>query len=262
MNKASLVIVGSGIKFISHLTHEVKVYIEQANKVLYLVNDPAIKTLLHKMNANAKSLDKLYNQFPLRKDCYKAITDYILKTLDQTQDLLCVVLYGHPSMYAQPGLDAAKQAKASGFDAKILPGISAEACLFADLMIDPGTFGCQSFEATDFLIHKRKIDPSCHLILWQIDLIGVLNNPSSHDNKKGAQILVNYLKHYYPLDHEVILYEAAQYPTFSPNIQKFPLNELANTAASRISTLYLPPACLTSPDTITLKELGIDFNEL
>ncbi len=33
-----LVIVGSGIKFMSHLTIEVKAHIEQADKVLYLIN--------------------------------------------------------------------------------------------------------------------------------------------------------------------------------------------------------------------------------
>jgi hypothetical protein len=43
MTYSSLVVVGSSIKFISHLTTEAKTYIEQSNKVLYLVNEPAIK---------------------------------------------------------------------------------------------------------------------------------------------------------------------------------------------------------------------------
>jgi hypothetical protein len=37
----------------------------------------------------------------------------------------------------------------------MLPGISAEDCLFADLGIDPGIYGCQSYEATDFLANGR-----------------------------------------------------------------------------------------------------------
>lgn len=37
-NEASLILVGSGIKFISHLTTEAKAYIQHSSKVLYLVN--------------------------------------------------------------------------------------------------------------------------------------------------------------------------------------------------------------------------------
>jgi hypothetical protein len=34
----------------------------------------------------------------------------------------------------------------------MLPAVSAEDCLFADLGVDPGAAGCQSHEAADFLI--------------------------------------------------------------------------------------------------------------
>src|SRR5439155_2742798 len=141
--------------------------IEQADQVLYLVNDPAMKEWIKKINHCANSLDTLYKQDRLRHRCYQAITDHILETLYKNIHL-CVVIYGHPAVFAQPGLDAVIEARKKGYDAKILPGISAEDCLFADLLIDPGTIGCQTFEATDFLIHRRKFDNSSHLILWQI----------------------------------------------------------------------------------------------
>jgi hypothetical protein len=35
----------------------------------------------------------------------------------------------------------------------MLPAISAEDCLFADLGVDPADHGCPSYEATDFLVH-------------------------------------------------------------------------------------------------------------
>ena len=47
-----------------------------------------------------------------------------------------------------------------GFNAQMLAGISAEDCLFADLGLDPGKNGCQSFEATDFLIRRRQFEPT------------------------------------------------------------------------------------------------------
>lgn len=257
LNKASLTVVGSGIKFLSHLTSEARAYITCSDIVLYLVNDPAMKEWIKKSAPRSESLDELYIKYHLRLDCYNAITNHILETLYTTNQHLCVVLYGHPSVFSQPGLNAALKAKAEGYQVKVLPGISAEDCLFADLLIDPGSFGCQSFEATDFLIYNRQFDPGCHLILWQVDIIGVLDNPQEHDNNNGINVLVNYLKQYYNATHEVILYEAAQYPSFEPYVQRLTLNELPNARFSRISTLYVPPAYQASCDENMIKILNM-----
>lgn len=256
MQNASLVVVGSGIKFLSHLTHEARIYIEQSEKVLYLVNDPAMKGWIRQTNECSLSLDFLYSKYPLRLDCYEAITEFILTTL-RTQIHLCVVLYGHPGVFAQPGLDAVTQARAEGFYAKLLPGVSAEACLFADLLIDPGTYGCQSFEATDFLVYQRKFDPNSYLILWQSDVIGILDNPQTGVHKKGIEVLCNYLEETYDSNHELIVYEAAQYPCFDPIIQKCPLKNLIDVNLSRISTLCIPPIKKSKLNSATLKKLNI-----
>lgn len=250
----SLVLVGSGIKFLSHLTTEAKVYISQSNKVLYLINEPAMKQWIASANSNAESLENFYNRYFFRKDCYQAITDYILKTL-RTGQHVCVVLYGHPTVFAKPGLDAVKLAKKEGYYAKILPAISAEACLFADLLIDPGSCGCQSFETTDFLIRRRNFDPHCHLILWQVDVIGALHNPKTFNNHKGLAKLQTYLSQYYPDDHEIILYEASQYPHFEPRIEYFYLKQLTEINFSSISTLYVPPLAKANVDQSMLEEL-------
>lgn len=256
MRNASLVVVGSGIKFLSHLTHEARAYIEQSDKVLYLVNDPAMKEWIKKTNPNVESLDKLYTQHYLRNDCYIAITDYILETLYQQQHV-CVVLYGHPTVFSKPGLDAVLRAKAEGYYAKVLPGISAEACLFADLLIDPGSVGCQSFEATDFLIRRRQFDSTSHLILWQVDVIGRLDNPQIHDNSGGMRLLIDYLLERYDVNHDVIIYEAAQYPSFEPRIEKMSLEKLQKACLSRISTLYIAPLFKAPNHDATLKLLNI-----
>src|SRR3990167_7457148 len=223
----SLIVVGSGIKFMSHLTLEAKVHIENAEKVLYLVNEPAMQEWIQRTNPNTESLDPLYTQHPLRLHNYRKITEYIFENLKQKQHV-CVVLYGHPTVFAQPALDAVILAKKSGYYAKVLPGISAVDCLFADLLIDFGVRGCQLIEATDLLICKRKPDPTNHLILWQVGIIGMLGHAISHDNKKGIQLLHDYLINFYNPNHQIVLYEAAQYPTFEPRIDKFQLQDLPN----------------------------------
>jgi uncharacterized protein YabN with tetrapyrrole methylase and pyrophosphatase domain len=260
-DKASLVVIGTGIKFMSHLTTEAKAYIEQSDKVLYLVNEPAIKEWIKRNNPNAESLDDIYTRYPMRIDCYNAITDYILETLRQGLHL-CVALYGHPSIFARPALVAVAQAKKEGYYAKILPGISAEDCLFADLLIDPGTCGCLSYETTDFLLHHRPFSAASHLVLWQVGIIGVLGHPRTIDNRRGAELLVEHLAQQYPLDHEVTLYEAAQYPMFEPTLDKRPLKTLADAKFSAITTLYVPPSTKIPYDPKVLSALGISLDDI
>ncbi len=261
MSKASLIVVGSGIKFMSHLTTEAKTYIEQSDKVFYLVNEPAMKTWIHKVNNNAESLDEIYNQHEHRLDSYHAITNFILEALRKKVHI-CVVVYGHPTVFAKPALDAVAQAQKEGYFAKILPGISTESCLFADLLIDPGTHGCLSLEATDILLFKRNIDPTCHLIIWQVSIIGALNHPRNYENKKGIKLLATYLKNYYEENHEIILYTAAQYPGLEPEIIYSTLKNLITLEISRISTLYIPPKSKTVFDSITGDILNIKLNDL
>jgi tetrapyrrole methylase family protein/MazG family protein len=250
----SLVVVGAGIKFISHLTHETKIHIADADKVLYLVNEPAMQEWLHQMNPSAESLDDIYFRYSLRSESYQAITDYILEVLRKKQRV-CVVIYGHPTVFATPALNAVKQAKKEGYAATILPGISAEACLFADLLIDPGSHGCLSYEATDLLMRQRNIDPSCHIIVWQVSVIGALTHPLKWDNSKGAELLFEYLLQFYPSDYLLTLYSAAQYPGFSPIIQQFKLDTLPHADFSRLSTLYIPPAFQAESDLTLLNKL-------
>ena len=59
----SLTLVGSGIKSLSHLTMEAKTYITQSEKVLYLVNEPAMKEWIQGANKNTESLDYLYFKY-------------------------------------------------------------------------------------------------------------------------------------------------------------------------------------------------------
>ena len=145
---------------------------------------------------------------------------------------------------------------------KVLPGISAEDCLFADLLIDPGSAGCLSLEATDLLLYSKKLNTDYHLIIWQAGIIGALDHPKLHDNTNGIKLLLKYLRQYYNLDHPIILYSAAQYPGLEPLIIRSTLENLLELKLSRISTLYLPPLQKTSCDKTMLNELKINITDI
>lgn len=257
MNTSSLTVVGTGIKFLSHMTTEAKAYIEKSDKVLFLVADPATKQWITEANPHSESLENLYFKHAERRKSYSAITDYIVEHLSQPMHV-CIALYGHPTVFAKPALDAVKIAKQLGYKAKILPGISSEDCLFADLLIDPGEHGCQSFESTDFLLRRRMFDSNSHLILWQPDVIGSqINGVTS--NIEGVNLLTEHLLAFYPSDHPIIIYEAAQYPGLQPTITQCSLHFLPKQILSQKCTLYIKPKSNAIIDHEYARYLGIDI---
>ena len=187
MKTGSLTVVGTGIQLVGHLTLAAKAWIEQADKVLFAVADPVTAKWLQTLNPTAEALPYNTNN-QRRRETYREMVDRILAEVRQELNV-CAVFYGHPGVFAYPTHEAIKQARHEGFRAQMLPGISAEDCLFADLGIDPGRNGCQSFEATDFLIRRRKFDPTSALILWQIAMTGNLGFYQKESLLRGLKVL-------------------------------------------------------------------------
>jgi len=156
--------------------------------------------------------------------------------------------YGHPGVFAYPSHESVRIAREEGYRARMLPGISAEDCLFADLGVDPARNGCQSYESTDFLMNGRIIDNSSQVILWQIGVLGDWTFKRNGYDLSSMPLLLERLYQYYPPTHEVIVYEAATLPGCEPLIKKIPLYFLPGAGVTAASTLYIPPARPTTPD--------------
>ena len=148
------------------------------------------------------------------------------------------VFYGHPGVFTSPSHWAVEGARAEGIPARMLPAVSAEDCLFADLGIDPGDGACQSFEATDMIIRARVPATDAHLVVWQVGVVAQLGLETG-----GARVaeLVQYLERFYPAEHMIIHYQAAQSVVADPTIEPVPLSELGSLALAVTSTLYVPP---------------------
>lgn len=238
MNK-KLALIGSGIKTISHLTIEAQAYIKQADFVLYLVNEPIFEKWLIKHSKKCVSLENYYFSFKNRSESYKKIADEILK-FTEVYDFISIVLYGHPTIFSSPGLDAIQRAKERNIETIILPGLSAEDCLFADLEMDPSKNGCLSVEALSLLIFDDSIDIHYDLVVWQLGMVGNIDSVMKKNVDNGLFLIHEKLLRSYPPQHEATLYEASLYPGIRPNITKFPIEELINQKISSISTLYIP----------------------
>ncbi|HEU4811038.1 MAG TPA: hypothetical protein VFT00_02740, partial [Nocardioides sp.] len=77
-----------------------------------------------------------------------------------------------------------------------------------------------------------------------------------HDSHVAA--LMAYLQRFYPTDHEVTHYRAAQSVVVEPTIQPIALGELASLPLTVTSTLYVPPLGERDYDLAMATSVGLD----
>ncbi|WP_420627886.1 SAM-dependent methyltransferase [Candidatus Leptofilum sp.] len=256
----SLVVVGSGIKFPSHMTTEAQLCIERADKLFFLTSSEAAEQWLVERNAAGESLDRFYAKGKRRIDTYLEMVAHVL-TAVYAGNHVCVLFYGHPGIFVWPSHELIRQARAAGFPTVMLPGISAEDCLFADLGIDPAREGCQSYEATDFLVRNRQIDTSAGLVLWQVGVVGNLTPPTP-GAVPSLPLLKNALLLLYDPTHLVYIYEAAQVQNQASTVQCVALADLNETLVTAVSTLYIPPAQPAQINLDMLQKLGLSIDDI
>lgn len=247
--------VGTGLRIAGQVTQEALAAIVEAEKLFHLIQDQVTHRWLEELNPTAESLYDSYRPGRLRRETYEEIVERMLAPVRRGLRV-CAAFYGHPGVFVMPAHEAIRRARAEGHDAEMLPGVSAEDCLVADVGFDPGDRGCQSFEATDFLIRHRRFDPASALLLWQIGGIGISDfREEEYWNPRGVAILAETLAATYGEGHEVIVYEASPYPVVPPVVHRCPLARLPAAPVTSGSTLLVPPLAEREVDRELLSRL-------
>jgi hypothetical protein len=249
-------VVGSGIAAVRHATQEACFHISHSDKVLFLVVDPLTKAWILKLNSAAESLSIHLEPGKDRQKSFDEMVERIAETV-RAGHRVCAVFYGHPGVFVQPSHMAIYRVREEGYEAAMLPGISTEDCLVADLGLDLSQSGYQCHEASNFLICAKQPDTAAALILWQIGVIGQVKCGVGRED--GLHILTERLLTFYPADHEVTIYEAATLPVCDSLMRKIVLAELPNSRVSPISTLFIPPARECPLDSGMLNRLHLDI---
>jgi uncharacterized protein YabN with tetrapyrrole methylase and pyrophosphatase domain len=256
MRKGSITVVGTGHLVAGQVTPEALVSMKTAKKLFYLVGDPATAHWVETLNPTAETLANSFSVGRNRMESYNEIVERVIKTIRMGLRVT-LAFYGHPGVFVDPSHEVVRRARAEGFNATMLPGISAEDCLFADLGVDPGQDGCQSYEATDFLLRRRKFDPRTPLILWQVGCIGVATYCTKNIwSRAGLRLLTKVLRNTYPAEHQVVIYEAPEYPVCRPVTETVSLSKLPQARVSIISTLFVPPREFARTDRKMLARLS------
>ncbi|MCL1041857.1 SAM-dependent methyltransferase [Shewanella marisflavi] len=251
----SLACVGIGMTLGAHICPLARSYIEQADVVFSGVSNGIVELWLQEMHSDVRSLQIFYDEGKSRHITYREMVDAIMSEVRQGKKVVGA-FYGHPGVFAQAPHRSIEAARAEGFEAVMVPGISAEDCLIADLGVDPGQFGCQQFEASQFMFYQRRFDPSSYLVLWQIGLAGDKSMTKFATSKAHRQVLIELLAETYPLDHQVILYEAAVLPIDKVRKQSLTLGKLADAEIFMHTTLVIPPSEKMRPNPIILEKLA------
>ncbi len=231
----------------SHLTPLSRSHIERADIVFTALSDGVIELWLAKMHPDVRSLQPLYREGQSRATTYRQMVDVMLSEV-RAGKRVCGAFYGHPGVFAWPAHKAIEIARREGFEAHMEPGVSAEDCLYADLGIDPGRYGCQHYEASQFMLYRRRVDPSAYLVLWQVGIAGDQSLTRFSTGAEYRAVLLDVLGRHYPPEHEVIVYEAATLPTRTPHIVRLPLRALPTCALTMHATLVVPPTKPLEPD--------------
>ena len=240
MSRGSLIVVGTGITGVGQTTLEAVAAMEQADKLFYLVIDPVTELWIRQRNPIASSLADLYGPDKHRSRTYKEMADRLVASV-KSGLRVCAAFYGHPGVLVEASHAAIKRLRRAGYSARMLPGISADACLVADVGVNPGDRGMQSFEASEFLLSRRRFDPTSELVLWQVGVLG-----DSTARAGGAcrpdrlRALTSSLRRHYPARHRVVLYYAPTFPADPPIIQRLALERLPSAKVSPLAMLYVP----------------------
>ena len=256
MNDEQLIVVGTGIRATGQLTIETIAWMRTADKVLYITVDPVAEDVIRTLNPDgAESLMDCYGENKLRRQTYHEIVEKTMEYL-RRGDRVCLAVYGHPGVLTVPTHEVIRRARAEGMKARMLPAVSAADCMFADLGVDEFG-GCLSYEATDFLLNHRYVDPAAHLILWQIGGLGDPTYKAYNYDIKGLEQLTQKLMAYYGAHHTVTLYEAPMFAGVEPLIMTGSLCMLPQETPTPNATMYVPPVAQAQPDVPIRQELGI-----
>jgi uncharacterized protein YabN with tetrapyrrole methylase and pyrophosphatase domain len=253
--RGSLACVGTGMMLGAHMGPRARSTIEQADVVFAAVSDPLVELWVQQMHADVRSLQPYYAEGKNRRDTYREMVEAMLVEV-RAGRRVCGAFYGHPGVFAQVPHKAVTQARAEGFEAYMEPGVSAEDCLYADLGIDPGTYGCQHYEASQFMFYRRRIDPSAYLVLWQVGVAGDRSLRRFSTGPGHRRLLVERLREDYPADHPITLYEAATLPIATPRMEEMPLSGLVAAELRLQTTLVVPPATPMQRDEAMLDRIA------
>ena len=259
--KGEFIAVSTGMNLGGQISVIAKDYIQKADIVFALMPHTLAERWLERLNPNVRSLQPYYGVGKYRMQSYEEMIEAMMAEVRKGRKV-CGAFYGHAGVFACVPRLTIEQARNEGFRALMEPGISAEACLYADLGIDPGVHGIQGYEASQFLFYNQILNNAAYTIMWQIGIVGEHTATQFETRPEWVAVFVERLKAWYPLSHQVILYEAAVLPIEEPRMDYLQLKDLPAAQMSTKTTLVIPPVRDLELNMEVLQAMGLQPEDI
>jgi Tetrapyrrole (Corrin/Porphyrin) Methylases len=245
--RGRLVIVGTGITAVSQMTLETIGYIQRADIVFYHATNGVTATQIRELNANAVDLYEYYGEGKKRRITYVEMAELMLREVRRGSTVVGV-FHGHPGYFVRPARRALAIASLEGYETALLAAVSAPDCMFSDLRVDPGVFGCQILMASRLLQEDAIVATTGHVVFLQVAAVG--DSGFSFSGYKNATLAPFFEKliELYGEHQEAVYYTAAIFPGFEPVIMVYKLLDFRDSRARESigsGLLYLPPRGVT-----------------
>lgn len=235
-------IVGLGISHIDQITREAERCMEASNEILYVERGLGIDAFLASKCKCITDLTRLYAEGEDRQGTYRKMAATVVKAALERPPVT-FALYGHPLIYSYPPFLIREMAGLLGLSVKVVPGVSAMDCIFADLFVDPSMNGIQMFEATEMLLRGRLLQTDVAALIWQIGALetGLYSTYSSRPER--FQRFKDHLLRFYPSHHTVFAVHSATHSLLKPEIYEFEISDIGDYASVLHAgfSMYIPP---------------------
>jgi hypothetical protein len=260
-----LVIVGTGITAISQMTLETIGYIQRADVVFYHATNGVTATQIRELNPKAIDLYEYYGEGKRRGITYVEMAELMIREVRRGLTVVGV-FYGHPGCFVSPARRALAIASLEGHETVMLAAVSSTDCMFSDLRIDPGVFGCQILMAGTVFQKDSIIAVTGNVVFLQVASVG--DRAFSFSGYKNATLGPFFAKllELYGGTQESVYYMAAVLPGFDPVIKVRWLSDYLDPAVQKSiksGMLYLPPkgVSVSSLQSIQSFNAGVPYAE-
>jgi precorrin-6B methylase 1 len=258
--RGRLTIIGTGIMALAHMSPQALSYIEQADIVFYHATNGVTADQIRQHSRESVDLYEYYDEGKRRKITYVQMAELMLREVRKGRRVVGA-FHGHPGFFVFPARRALAIASAEGYETAMIPAISAPDCMFADLRVDPGRFGCQTLMANRVFSADSIIATTGHVVFLQVSAVGDKGFSYSGYKHNKLDLFFERLIEIYGEEQDAVYYMAAVFPGLQPEIMVRQLKAYRDAEVQgtvRAGMLYLPPKGLSFSSLIAAQAFNKD----
>lgn len=242
MSTTDLYLLGAGIRGTLQLSRETIQALASCRRVYVLHDDLMVHGFVRDLGPEVVDLASLYDQFRVRADVYRRISEILVEDARQAPGVAFLV-HGHPLFLVSATEYTLELARDAGVTVEMLAAVSSFDTLLCDLEVDYG-YGLQMFDSSTLLEHGWRPNPHVPMLVFQL---ATTNQPDVvHGDPDPAvlQPLVDRLLAVYPPDHACVVVHSGAHLLERSHKRAVPLADLAHADSLELwkrPTLYVPP---------------------